>query len=376
MEVRIADIENGARKRSVDTAKVAQLAHSISQVGLIHPITVEVFGSHYRLLAGAHRLEAFRILERETIPANVIEVDELEAELIQIDENLIHNELTALEQGEHLQRRNEILEAMGKRAPDHRPNKGETVSPLLKTTADIAAEMGVSERSAQQRMQVARNILPEVKEIVRNTEIGDSITKLLDLARMEPDEQREVAQEIASGGMKHWPANPPKEKKDIDNPVLYSSDSEEWYTPPHIIERVVSLFGSIDLDPCSNPGAPRVPAAGHFTQLDDGLSKEWHGKVYMNPPYGREIVKWIEYLCKQYESGNVTEAVALVPSRTDTAWFLRMRDYLKCFVTGRLSFSDNETSAPFPSVAIYFGNNKQGFIDTFSDIGDVYERCS
>lgn len=182
-----------------------------------------------------------------------------------------------------------------------------------------------------------------------------------------------VARRIEGADRDFVAQSPPKT---IDNPALYTSNSEEWYTPKHIVDRVVKLFGAIGLDPCSNPGEPRIPAERRYTQADDGLAHEWTGKVYMNPPYGREIAQWIEYLCGQYESGNVTEAIALVPSRTDTAWFGRMRNYLKCFVTGRLSFSDSDTPAPFPSMVVYMGENERAFIEIFSEVGDVYERCA
>lgn len=157
--------------------------------------------------------------------------------------------------------------------------------------------------------------------------------------------------------------------------VHYSSDSAEWYTPPAIIAKVVELFGAIDLDPCSNDkNTPRVPARQHYTKDDNGLLQHWTGRVYMNPPYGREIVDWIEALCEQYESGDVLQGIALVPARTDTEWFNRLRDYPRCFVKGRLSFSDNSNPAPFPSMVVYLGRDLEGFIEIFGSIGDVFTR--
>jgi len=154
--------------------------------------------------------------------------------------------------------------------------------------------------------------------------------------------------------------------------VHYSSETPEWYTPPKIIERAVLVMGAIDLDPCSNEGDPAIPAAQHFTQAEDGLRQLWGGRVYMNPPYGREIGDWVEHLCKQYELGEVDEAIALVPARTDTKWFRRFRAYPRCFVWGRLRFSGHETGAPFPSMVVYLGRYWRKFLAAFSDIGDVY----
>lgn len=154
--------------------------------------------------------------------------------------------------------------------------------------------------------------------------------------------------------------------------VHFSSESAEWTTPQIIINKTLELFGEIDLDPCSNPDFPNIPAKNHFTEKDDGLSKDWFGKVYMNPPYGRGLKKWIFYLCEQFETGNVEEAIALVPSRTDTDWFKQFRECPRCFVFGRLRFANSENSAPFPSMVVYLGGNFNKFKMIFSSIGDIY----
>ena len=157
--------------------------------------------------------------------------------------------------------------------------------------------------------------------------------------------------------------------------VHFTSDSPEWYTPKHIVERVARTMDGIDLDPCSNShDDPNVPALRHFTIDDDGLSRDWSGRVYMNPPYGREIVAWVEKLVAEHQSGRVTEAVALVPARTDTAWFRTLDAEYFCFVAGRLTFSEHESAAPFPSVAVYLGANPEAFIAAFRDVGAIYRR--
>lgn len=153
---------------------------------------------------------------------------------------------------------------------------------------------------------------------------------------------------------------------------LMSSESYEWYTPQVIIERVIKVLEKIDLDPCSNEGEPNIPATRHFTIKDDGLSKEWYGRVYMNPPYGNKIKAWIEKLYNEFRSGRTTEAIALVPARTDTKWWRILRNFPVCFIEGRLKFSGQENSAPFPSAVFYLGDNIDNFITAFEDIGDIY----
>lgn len=204
LAIRIGDIVIGNRKRELNKDKVEELADSFKLIGQLEPITVTQKNGQYILLAGLHRLEAAKLLGWESIEAKVFTGNELECELVEIDENLMNNNLTVLEQAEHLKRRNEILEALGVRAKrgDNQytlgtetisgPEKGETVSPFL-TTEDIGKEVGLTGRSIRQRIQIARDILPEVKEKIRNTPIADSTTQLLELARLDKDMQLKVA---------------------------------------------------------------------------------------------------------------------------------------------------------------------------------------
>lgn len=158
----------------------------------------------------------------------------------------------------------------------------------------------------------------------------------------------------------------------IPIPVHYSSNSEEWYTPPHIIERVVEFFDVIDLDPCSNSNAaPNVPAKVVYTKEDDGLVQPWDGRVYMNPPYGDEIGQWVRRMVELYQLRRVEAAIALLPARTDTAWFAELWRYPLCFIRGRLRFSNSPTGAPFPSVIAYLGDDLKGFARWFGDLGHI-----
>jgi hypothetical protein len=158
--------------------------------------------------------------------------------------------------------------------------------------------------------------------------------------------------------------------------VHFSSGTDVWLTPPGIIERVQEVVGRIDLDPCAaSRSSPAVPADTHLTEAEDGLNHRWSGTVYLNPPYGREVGTWVEKLVGSYESGSpasVQEAVALSPARTDTRWFRRLRPYPKCFVHGRLKFSDSDQAAPFPSMTVYLGPEPKTFVAVFSEIGDIY----
>ena len=160
--------------------------------------------------------------------------------------------------------------------------------------------------------------------------------------------------------------------------VMGSSKSPEWYTPKHIIKLVVDLFGEIDLDPCSNSHeSPNVPAKKHYTKEDDGLSQPWGGRVYLNPPYGNEISAWVEALVKKFESGEIQEAIALLPGRIDTQWFQPLYDYLICNIRGRLQFVGAPHCAPFPSVIVYLGEeHDEDFINVFHTLGPIVQRIA
>ena len=161
--------------------------------------------------------------------------------------------------------------------------------------------------------------------------------------------------------------------------VHFMSESEEWYTPKEIIDSVIKVLGEIDLDPCSNSKThPIIPAKKHFTKEDDGLTKPWRGTVYMNPPYGREIKDWISKLLTEWEEGKI-EGIALVPARTDTDWFHQLDAHPWCAVRGRLKFSSNPNSAPFPSAVFYIGQDEdiegiERFAKIFRKHGTIFQR--
>ena len=199
--VAVDDVVVGARKRPLNVEKVAGLQASMAEVGLLQPIVIT---ERYGLVAGRHRLEAARRLGWGTVAARIAPLDGLRAELAEIDENLMRNELTVLEQADHLLRRSEILEALGGRAQrgDNRftNNRGATVAPLPpRTTADLAAEIGISERSSQVRLQIARGLDDEVREVIAGEALADRTRDLVELTRLEPDEQRRV---VAVEGVK------------------------------------------------------------------------------------------------------------------------------------------------------------------------------
>jgi len=137
--------------------------------------------------------------------------------------------------------------------------------------------------------------------------------------------------------------------------VHFSSKTDDWSTPIDFFKNIEKRFGIFDLDPCSDHDNAKADL--YYTKSEDGLSKEWRGKVWMNPPYGREIVKWMK---KAYESSlDGAMVVCLVPSRTDTKWWhdYAMKGKIE-FIKGRLKFGNSKNSAPFPSVLIIYDRRR------------------
>lgn len=132
------------------------------------------------------------------------------------------------------------------------------------------------------------------------------------------------------------------------------AETVEWYTPPEVFKALGLRF---DLDPCSPMDGPVswVPAAAHFTAREDGLAQDWHGRVWLNPPYGPGIGDWVDRLA---EHG---DGVALVPARVDTAWCQQalLSAMAACFVAQRLRFLKPDgtrgESPGFGSVLLGFG---------------------
>ncbi|KLT73269.1 adenine methyltransferase [Neisseria arctica] len=133
--------------------------------------------------------------------------------------------------------------------------------------------------------------------------------------------------------------------------VHFSSKTDLWATPQDFFDNLNEEFG-FELDVCALP--ENAKCEKYFTPENDGLKQDWTGTCWMNPPYGREIGKWMK---KAYESsltGNAT-VVCLVPARTDTKWFhdFAMKGEVR-FIKGRLKFGGSKNSAPFPSAVVIF----------------------
>lgn len=136
-----------------------------------------------------------------------------------------------------------------------------------------------------------------------------------------------------------------------------TSNSNEWATPQKFFEELDAEF-HFTLDPCCTH--ENAKCKRHFTKADDGLSRNWGGqRVFCNPPYGKEIGKWVRK-CYEESRKEDTLIVMLIPARTDTSYF---HDYIYHkaeirFIRGRLHFNESSQGAPFPSMVVIYDNRE------------------
>lgn len=122
--------------------------------------------------------------------------------------------------------------------------------------------------------------------------------------------------------------------------VHFSSLTDEWNTPESVYKQLDDEF-HFDFDPC--PNNPPF----------DGLSIEWGGVNFVNPPYS-QLAKWLQKGYEEWQKGKTV--VFLIPSRTDTkVWheYCMKADEIR-FIKGRLKFGNSKNSAPFPSAIVIF----------------------
>lgn len=133
------------------------------------------------------------------------------------------------------------------------------------------------------------------------------------------------------------------------NKGMMSSNTPEWETPQALFDELNAEF-HFELDVCAT--SDNAKCSKYFTADEDGLSKNWQGSCFMNPPYGRTIGQWMRKAYEESQKGALV--VCLVPARTDTAWWheYAMRGEIR-FLRGRVKFS-GKGPAPFPSAIVIF----------------------
>lgn len=169
----------------------------------------------------------------------------------------------------------------------------------------------------------------------------------------------------------------------MTNAYMPVAKTTEWETPPELFDALDKEFGPFTCDPACRFGQytsmkvlgraggyicvpPEDAADAAPNRWIDGLSKEWHGVVFLNPPYGRGVERWIEKAVREVVNGRAHRVVALVKATTDVRWWQKHAikeaaydrmltpDYTSIvrFLPGRLKFGGQTAPAPFPSAVI------------------------
>lgn len=190
-EIKVSDIKTRIRLRTPDESKVTELADSIKICGLLNPITID---TELYLIAGFHRLSAFRQLGISSIPCIIKDVSPVHKEIMEIDENLKIFSLDHITKAQHIVRREELLEELGIRMK----RGGNQYSQGFITTTELAEQLGMSNRIYRLKRQPA-DLHPEVAEELKYTEFSHNLMDMVKLSR-EPDHiQRVVSTLLVTG---------------------------------------------------------------------------------------------------------------------------------------------------------------------------------
>ena len=145
----------------------------------------------------------------------------------------------------------------------------------------------------------------------------------------------------------------------MNREVMFSSKRQDWATPDDVFKKLDDEF-HFTLDAASSH--ENAKCAKHYTIVEDGLKQDWTGeRVFINPPFGREIGKWVRKASEESCKPN-TLVVMLIPARTDTSYW---HDYIFArrssgeraevrFLRGRITFKGGTATAPFPSAVVVF----------------------
>ena len=229
---------------------------------------------------------------------------------------------------------------------------------------ELGKMAGVSGKTYEHAAEVIDEAPEPVIEATRKNEL--SINSAYEVVKMPFEEQQEISTRIENG------ENPKSVVKEVlKRPhVSYNSGNSEWYTPAEYIELAHEVMGNIDLDPASSEIANKiVQAKKYYTAENDGLSQEWSGNIWLNPPYASELInKFVDKFIT--ELTKINQAIILVNNATETEWFNKLVRHSSalCFPSGRVKFyrPDGTIGAPLQGQAlIYFGEQAKKFIEIF-----------
>jgi phage N-6-adenine-methyltransferase len=233
---------------------------------------------------------------------------------------------------------------------------------------DAATLLNVSPRSVATASKV-KDESPEIFAAMKSGDISAHLaSQVIDL----PQEEKAVVE-----------ASPPEEMKEVAREAIHNHRAQgtgenEWYTPAQYVDSARLMMGGIDVDPASSELAQKTVQAGEFFTIDDdGLKREWNGRVWLNPPYAQPAIHhFMQKTVDEFKAGRMLEGIALTHNYTDTQWFhiAAKEASAICFTRGRIGFVNPEGKKAAPTQGqafFYFGDRQDDFADEFCKFGFV-----
>lgn len=238
------------------------------------------------------------------------------------------------------------------------------------------AKLGSNQHTRHSEGVLEGNTLPNVEDIGLTRKDIYEARQIRDAEIERPGIVRETLDKLLEEGQEPTRAA-------VTNAIVNRTSftgNNEWYTPAQYIELARDVLGVIDVDPASNDFAQQnVRANVFYTEETNGLSQNWTGNVWLNPPYAQPAISdFINKMVDECQIGRVKSAVMLTHNYTDTAWFQKAAKAASaiCFTRGRVKFEgpNGEVAAPTQGQAFfYFGNDVARFSKVFADVGFIVE---
>lgn len=312
MRIPISEIKINPGRREALPERVAELAKSITEVGLLNPITLDRGNT---LIAGLHRLEAAKLLGWSEVDYTVSSLEGLRAELAEIDENFVRTDLSAIEYGEILLRRKEIYETLHpetkvgvSQAAAMNRAVGRNVSDKMTLTSksfveDTAEKLGVGKRTVERQIQTAKHLTPEAKAIIRDS--GAKVTKkdAMKLSRLKPEQQKDAASQLAAQEIRSMAEYQPPEEPEPQEPAKEKPApppfklSEQQFTS---FKESVAALKDTEKDFSCTPDSFLAEITAFVRKFHREI--EWYGTPYYEAAFpDLTDVQW-DYLRQQVES--------------------------------------------------------------------------